>query len=128
MIRRPPRSTLFPYTTLFRSHFYPIGQPGEQSATWLRRRGGHNFARAFEFLNPRSAADGFTPPPATTAGPRGFLCGDVGVAVRPRTTDGCVDVPPLRLPRDLRARLGPFVAGRWVSTNLGRRSARPRSA
>src|SRR2546430_11529470 len=23
MIRRPPRSTLFPYTTLFRSHFYP---------------------------------------------------------------------------------------------------------
>src|SRR5260370_10861526 len=22
MIRRPPRSTLFPYTTLFRSHFY----------------------------------------------------------------------------------------------------------
>src|SRR5258708_14372870 len=23
MIRRPPRSTLFPYTTLFRSHFGP---------------------------------------------------------------------------------------------------------
>src|SRR5256885_13324893 len=23
MIRRPPRSTLFPYTTLFRSSFYP---------------------------------------------------------------------------------------------------------
>src|SRR5258708_21144908 len=23
MIRRPPRSTLFPYTTLFRSHFAP---------------------------------------------------------------------------------------------------------
>src|SRR2546426_5785487 len=23
MIRRPPRSTLFPYTTLFRSHWYP---------------------------------------------------------------------------------------------------------
>src|SRR5256885_8457377 len=22
MIRRPPRSTLFPYTTLFRSHYY----------------------------------------------------------------------------------------------------------
>src|SRR5581483_3302699 len=27
MIRRPPRSTLFPYTTLFRSH----GQPGDES-------------------------------------------------------------------------------------------------
>src|SRR5256885_12467889 len=26
MIRRPPRSTLFPYTTLFRSHV-PIDQP-----------------------------------------------------------------------------------------------------
>src|SRR2546430_12654993 len=29
MIRRPPRSTLFPYTTLFRSHFFnclfPVG-------------------------------------------------------------------------------------------------------
>src|SRR2546430_11728983 len=24
MIRRPPRSTLFPYTTLFRSHRFPI--------------------------------------------------------------------------------------------------------
>src|SRR5260370_31355824 len=25
MIRRPPRSTLFPYTTLFRSHIDPMG-------------------------------------------------------------------------------------------------------
>src|SRR5256885_5003866 len=32
MIRRPPRSTLFPYTTLFRSH--PL-LPGRQ---WHRRR------------------------------------------------------------------------------------------
>src|SRR3712207_6877020 len=31
MIRRPPRSTLFPYTTLFRSHVHPepTGEPGE---------------------------------------------------------------------------------------------------
>src|SRR5438034_8324760 len=27
MIRRPPRSTLFPYTTLFRSHIERGGQP-----------------------------------------------------------------------------------------------------
>src|SRR3712207_9006848 len=27
MIRRPPRSTLFPYTTLFRSPAVPSGQP-----------------------------------------------------------------------------------------------------
>src|SRR5947209_15232067 len=26
MIRRPPRSTLFPYTTLFRSHFFLLQQ------------------------------------------------------------------------------------------------------
>src|SRR5438477_5350649 len=29
MIRRPPRSTLFPYTTLFRSHPQPIQRVGE---------------------------------------------------------------------------------------------------
>src|SRR3989441_8684949 len=28
MIRRPPRSTLFPYTTLFRSFLEPGGGPG----------------------------------------------------------------------------------------------------
>src|SRR5260221_3238280 len=28
MIRRPPRSTLFPYTTLFRSHVHRIGEVG----------------------------------------------------------------------------------------------------
>src|SRR2546422_1644631 len=32
MIRRPPRSTLFPYTTLFRSH-------RDRDAVGLRRRG-----------------------------------------------------------------------------------------
>src|SRR5215203_6766419 len=34
MIRRPPRSTLFPYTTLFRSHS-PYSRPPETSGpTW----------------------------------------------------------------------------------------------
>src|SRR3712207_8129618 len=28
MIRRPPRSTLFPYTTLFRSHHHAVGRHG----------------------------------------------------------------------------------------------------
>src|SRR2546427_3538989 len=32
MIRRPPRSTLFPYTTLFRSHFAAL-PPGEYTMT-----------------------------------------------------------------------------------------------
>src|SRR2546425_4590581 len=30
MIRRPPRSTLFPYTTLFRSHRIRRGERGDQ--------------------------------------------------------------------------------------------------
>src|SRR2546429_2670289 len=29
MIRRPPRSTLFPYTTLFRSHHFAAGAAGK---------------------------------------------------------------------------------------------------
>src|SRR3712207_8289614 len=28
MIRRPPRSTRFPYTTLFRSYLWPVRAPG----------------------------------------------------------------------------------------------------
>src|SRR2546426_7009949 len=42
MIRRPPRSTLFPYTTLFRSH-HPQGsgrrsQPHQSRPEWSLRR------------------------------------------------------------------------------------------
>src|SRR3712207_7373143 len=43
MIRRPPRSTLFPYTTLFRS-LQPAG--GEQSVGAQRARRHHHAARA----------------------------------------------------------------------------------
>src|SRR5690349_22081471 len=43
MIRRPPRSTLFPYTTLFRSRAHRIqsrrgAPPGRRGATRARRR------------------------------------------------------------------------------------------
>src|SRR2546430_12781243 len=38
MIRRPPRSTLFPYTTLFRSTFQDRTQGLAAAATPLRRR------------------------------------------------------------------------------------------
>src|SRR3989449_11734161 len=37
MIRRPPRSTLFPYTTLFRSH-HGLERPDDRGS--VRRRGG----------------------------------------------------------------------------------------
>src|SRR2546427_5992772 len=36
MIRRPPRSTLFPYTTLFRSH-----RRGQRLVQGVRRQDGH---------------------------------------------------------------------------------------
>src|SRR3989442_8529350 len=42
MIRRPPRSTLFPYTTLFRSHMYghpcdmgPLTELAHRHGLWL---------------------------------------------------------------------------------------------
>src|SRR3989442_7695147 len=35
MIRRPPRSTLFPYTTLFRS---PRAPPASPAAGWIQSR------------------------------------------------------------------------------------------
>src|SRR2546430_12620051 len=38
MIRRPPRSTLFPYTTLFRSEFLPI--TGTRAALFGNEAGG----------------------------------------------------------------------------------------
>src|SRR5438552_6940171 len=42
MIRRPPRSTLFPYTTLFRSTRGggDSGRPGRRTRAVLRERGG----------------------------------------------------------------------------------------
>src|SRR3712207_7537315 len=46
MIRRPPRSTLFPYTTLFRSDLLPLG-PLAQALVRVaeHRQEGHGFAR-----------------------------------------------------------------------------------
>src|SRR5258708_39077835 len=39
MIRRPPRSTLFPYTTLFRSHLQVPAQCGSRDGTDRRAAG-----------------------------------------------------------------------------------------
>src|SRR5690554_7587402 len=48
MIRRPPRSTLFPYTTLFRS-----------SSTFIRIQSGNSFTDQFSLL---SSSNEYTPP------------------------------------------------------------------
>src|SRR5438309_9339335 len=47
MIRRPPRSTLFPYTTLFRSV-----DSGHQAIILLNRRGYSNFVFCSSCQNP----------------------------------------------------------------------------
>src|SRR5258708_23874343 len=39
MIRRPPRSTLFPYTTLFRSRLSSQSRHAACSFVWAKRRG-----------------------------------------------------------------------------------------
>src|SRR2546430_8064619 len=41
MIRRPPRSTLFPYTTLFRSHKKQVLAVGNEAKMMLGRTPGH---------------------------------------------------------------------------------------
>src|SRR3712207_8424239 len=46
MIRRPPRSTLFPYTTLFRSR--RADEPGSVAATRRARGGGRHAGRRRE--------------------------------------------------------------------------------
>src|SRR3712207_8550088 len=41
MIRRPPRSTLFPYTTLFRSELAQFGQLGQERSRQDRPHSGY---------------------------------------------------------------------------------------
>src|SRR2546430_12077908 len=41
MIRRPPRSTLFPYTTLFRSDQHARAEFGDDDATGIREHAIH---------------------------------------------------------------------------------------
>src|SRR5882762_776113 len=60
MIRRPPRSTLFPYTTLFRSHSFDRGlslalhlSPGSATATAARRVGGNAGSGRRPEIHPR---------------------------------------------------------------------------
>src|SRR3712207_7091179 len=56
MIRRPPRSTLFPYTTLFRSSGPPApggGAPPRPAGPWRRRGGGPCRRRRARGARPR---------------------------------------------------------------------------
>src|SRR5256884_4014918 len=70
MIRRPPRSTLFPYTTLFRSYFGSIADVGQVE------HGGVKFS---------DVRDG------SRAGKAGFKAGDVLVEFDGKTIDNLYD-------------------------------------
>src|SRR5256885_7749289 len=63
MIRRPPRSTLFPYTTLFRSLFRPRrNRPGSAPMTVVFHRNaaqGHVGGRCFVRVGGRQERDHF---------------------------------------------------------------------
>src|SRR3712207_9400835 len=49
MIRRPPRSTLFPYTTLFRSASDISKNGSIELDEWLERKGGRNQTSFFGY-------------------------------------------------------------------------------
>src|SRR2546425_8455423 len=66
MIRRPPRSTLFPYTTLFRSLAPPLPARGERSdseRSEAQRTPGTKCPGAGEGAYPRVRAHGIAPSP-----------------------------------------------------------------
>src|SRR3712207_7795539 len=64
MIRRPPRSTLFPYTTLFRSRPAPAPGAGWRAAARARRRAAGAAPRGWRRRWGRPAAPrrGWPPP------------------------------------------------------------------
>src|SRR3989441_13304673 len=68
MIRRPPSSTLFPYTTLFRSRPISPGPPGRRLKQWLGgarvRVNGAVVCRGDVTVGPDDRVELGSPPPA----------------------------------------------------------------
>src|SRR2546427_8199624 len=104
MIRRPPRSTLFPYTTLFRSH------AGAAAAA-------------------RSAPHAGAHVPAAGGGGREKSCGRSQTAApqTPRAVAAAVDNSPvtvgrgcggLLVPRDPQSNFAPGIAGSWEAVRV----------
>src|SRR2546429_7921383 len=96
MIRRPPRSTLFPYTTLFRSRLGRAARPPGR------------FSKKEKWKGPEKAA--------ASCSPRRFS----GFAQEPRETDGKNNDP-----RRMMVVLGPGLLGGRVG-GIGRASGRER--
>src|SRR5256886_14394061 len=79
MIRRPPRSTLFPYTTLFRS-----AQSGEERYALVADRGADRAAQGRRYSAPGAAGD----PRARTGRPLRRGGGGGGGGARPAGAAG----------------------------------------
>src|SRR3712207_7255357 len=70
MIRRPPRSTLFPYTTLFRSHLIlssdapaAVDAPGVgRKPSWLKMKmpGGEQYSKLLKLVNEQRRSEEHT--------------------------------------------------------------------
>src|SRR3712207_8142947 len=78
MIRRPPRSTLFPYTTLFRSSPGP-GHCGPLALRRLApsRYAGHPFSRSYGVNLPSSLTEDHSPTLVYSTCPPVSVCGTV---------------------------------------------------
>src|SRR2546430_13622865 len=86
MIRRPPRSTLFPYTTLFRSHHVGTDDPStraELSPSFLVPRVTHDGLRVWdtlaivEYLHELYPEAGLLPSDRAQRAPCRSICGGV---------------------------------------------------
>ena len=69
MIRRPPRSTLFPYTTLFRSEFYPDDAPNTVDNFKKLTNKGYYDGLKFHRVEPGFVIQGGDPKGNGTGGP-----------------------------------------------------------
>src|SRR2546427_4785347 len=73
MIRRPPRSTLFPYTTLFRSRFHGQDGDGFVLREIVHARFAGQSRTAVDFRRARAALPRFTVPTDGEIGSEVFL-------------------------------------------------------
>src|SRR3989442_11871096 len=93
MIRRPPRSTLFPYTTLFRSYPGVHALVFHRRARWLWDHGGLTTARLISHV--ARFITGIEIHPAATIGPGLFIYHGMGGVVG-GTAEGGANLPLLQ--------------------------------
>src|SRR3712207_6871642 len=75
MIRRPPRSTLFPYTTLFRSHQRTCSVPRMPEVPWYRHGIGYAPGSVTSTVTVRTSAPFRLPVPVADGTRRAMSCG-----------------------------------------------------